>query len=276
MYSYKYIEITNCDWTVLNTGCASIPCSSTSHRSGFNLKSQKSQIVIEFCSASLPCSLSWRSGYNQAVNQSDPHSHTPICTNTFDISTCRNHKLWLNCVVNLSHCCASMPSSRTRSSYNQAVNQPDSYSHTPIAGWEGRQCPSFLYENNFTFLFKTSTRFLDASFVFYWSFLLFLWLRWPGCLTKELIWFNRPLNFMLCCFYWITSILYSQMFLWSWCLTKGLRFLPRPPLMLDLNTHAFHQSPDEGNELSSHQIASMQCIISHYITGAWVKITRWC
>ena len=89
-------------------------------------------------------------------------------------------------------------------------------------------------------------------------------------------WFNRPLNFMLCCFYWITSILYSQMFLWSWCLTKGLRFLPRPPLMLDLNTHAFHQSPDEGNELSSHQIASMQCIISHYITGAWVKITRWC
>ena len=78
MYLYKYIEITNCDWTVLHTGCASMPCSSTSHRSGFNLKSQKSQIVIELCSASLPCSLSWRSGYNLAVNQRDPHSHTPI------------------------------------------------------------------------------------------------------------------------------------------------------------------------------------------------------
>ena len=74
----------------------------------------------------------------------------------------------LESVVNLSHCCASMTSSRTRSSYNLVVNQPDVHSHTPIAGWERRQCPSFLYENDFTFLFKTSMQFLDAFFVFYW------------------------------------------------------------------------------------------------------------
>ena len=146
-----------------------MPCSRTRHRSGFNLKSQKSQIVIELCPASLALSLSWRSGYNQAVNQPDPHSHTPIMYKYFWYINLSKSQIVLESVVNLSHCCASMSSSCTGSSYNLAVNQPDVHSHTPIAGWEGRQCPSFFYENNFTFLFKTPTQFLDASFVFYWS-----------------------------------------------------------------------------------------------------------